>query len=131
MTKVGGHVGARLAEVADPSMAVADEVEDALERAVEVVRENVVRRKEARRSVEEDDRGAGALLGLQVTLVLGGRNNNQAADPARDERGDELALPVRVLVDVAGEHADALLVRVVLDRAEDAGRELVGDILYE
>ena len=72
-----------------------------------------------------------AALGGQVALVAPGRHDDEPVHAPVAERRDELTLAHRILVDTAGQHDNAALVRDVLDGSMQGGREGVGDVFQQ
>ena len=110
-------------------MPVAQQVLGRGARAAEVVEQHRVGLDAPRRAIEEDDRGPGADLGLQVAVVGAGGDDEQRVDGPAQQAQDELALALGVLLARAGDEDVAARVGDVLDRAHDGRVERVGDVL--
>ena len=97
--------------------------------AAGVVGDDRVGVDEARRAVDEHERGAGLALAPEVSLIAAARHDQQPVDAARGERLGELALAGRLLVRGTGEREHAVAAGHVLDAAMDRREERVGDVL--
>ncbi len=87
-----------VAEEGDPAVAVGDQVLDRRARAAGVVAQHGVARHEARRAVDEHERGARLAVAQQVALVARAGHDHQPVHAARGERLGQLALALGPLV---------------------------------
>jgi hypothetical protein len=120
-----------VAAVADARVARAEQVRSRLAGAAGVVGEHDVGVDEARRAVDEYDRDAGLAVAHEVAVVGAGGHDDEPVDAARQERLDEVALALGVLVGAAGERQHTALARDVLDAALERGVEGVRDVVED
>ena len=127
----GCRNGVRVAQVADPTMAVLRQVLDAAPHAVRVVGHDRIGLDGRGRPVDKDERRARLALGQEVSVIVARRLNDQAVDTPRRKGEDKPSFAVFVLVRAAGEHQHASLHGHVLDRSMQSGGEGVGDVLED
>jgi soluble P-type ATPase len=125
----GGGDRGEVAEERDGAVPVRDQVLDAAGGALPVVGQDAVGRQQDRGPVGEHHGGAHGLLVAQVAVIPAGRDDDQPVHPPRDQRGGHLAFTGGVFLQAAGQQADPALPGHVLDRAVDAGRVGVADVL--
>ena len=127
----GGVDAGTVAEERDAAVAVRDQVRDGALGAAAVVAEDAVGIDRHGRTVDEGEREAGGDVAQEVGVVGCSRHDDQAVDSAREQRVDQLAFALGVLVGAAGEGHHAARARDLLDAAMDGGEERVGDVLED
>src|SRR6478609_4654653 len=100
---------------------------DRRDRAAEVVGDDAVGVEVAGRAVDKDERSAGALLLVEVRMVVARRNDDDPVDTPVAKRTDQLALAARVLVAASGEDQHVPGSSRILDRAMERGGKRVRD----
>src|SRR2546423_665760 len=83
------------------------------------------------RPVDEDERGAGSLLDIEIRVVVARRNDDDPVDAPVAKRADQLTLAARILVAAAGEDEHVPSTSRVFDRAMEGGGEWVRDVLED
>lgn len=130
---LGGGVDARhVTDEPDPAVAVRDEVGDAVARTAEAVGEDDVRVDLSGGAVHEDRGDTRLYLGLQIAVVVTGRDDHEPVHTACAQREDQLLLAVRVLGAGAVDQQGAVGAGHFLDRPAQRTVERVRQILqYE
>ena len=112
-------------------MSVREQVLDRFDGASDVVRGNAVCVEMPGGSVDEHERGACALLVIEIRVVVARRNDDDPVDAPLAKRADQLPLAARILVAAAGEDEHVPRTRRILDRTVERGGERVGHVLED
>src|SRR6267142_3083631 len=83
------------------------------------------------RPVDEDERCSGALLAVEIRVVLARRHHDDPVDTPVAKRTDQLPFAKWVLVAAPSEDKNASSARCVLDRSMERRGERVRDILQD
>ena len=118
-----------VAQVADPAMALVDQMLDRLERAPPVVHQHRVGLEVVGGPVDADHLDAERLLFLQEAVTARDRHHDQAVHPAGAERGDHLTLPGQAVIGAADQHHAVVQPGGVLHRPGQRREEGVGQIV--
>src|SRR5437588_9305771 len=114
--KGGGGDALEVADVTDATVSVGRQMADAAPNALEVVGHDRVGVEEGRRPVEEHHRRARASLIQKVTVVVGGRHDEQPGDAPGRQGRDQLALANLIFFDTAAKNQHSTLQGELLDR---------------
>ena len=112
-------------------MAMVGEVRHRHPRAGVVVRQHGVGHHTRGPAVDEHDRGPSVHLAGEVRVVPADGGEDEAVDPAPQERLDGLALAGGIVVEARGEDRHVVRACHVLDGAMQGGGEGVGDVAHQ
>src|SRR4051812_30079009 len=102
-------------EIADATPAATSQMCDGAGRALPVVGDHGIGDQGSWFAVDEDDRGAAALFGDEVSVVGAGRDDDQTVDPAINKSAGKFSLPTGVLIKARSEQQHAAIAHVILN----------------
>src|SRR5438105_3992719 len=112
-------------------MAAFEQMANGQGRSAPVVGDHAVGVEMTGPAVDEDERGSGASLLIQIAVIVARGHDDDPVDAPLAEGADQLALAIRILVAAAGEHEHATLAGGVLDATMQRRRERVRDVLED
>ena len=120
-----------VAEKGDSPMSVRKEMFDRFDGASDVVRGNAICVEMPGGSVDEHERGACALLVIEIRVVVTRRNDDDPVDAPVAKRADQLPLAAWIFVAAAGKDKHVPRTSRILDRTMERGGKRVGHVLQD
>ena len=107
----------QVADQGDPAVAAVQQMQAGRLAPAVVVDDHRVGREPAGWTVQEDERNAAATLDHEVSVAVAAGHHEQCADPSFQQRVDQPAFQVRVLVAVRRDQLEVVLTQLTLDAA--------------